>query len=125
MGFPTRRPETVSSMCVCHKKIINSGYICPRCGGVYCEIPIDCQICALSLVSSPHLARSYHHLFPVPLFEEIQSEKNESCYGCQQQLTKDQSLFLQCKQCKKIFCVNCDSFIHDSLHNCPSCEKNN
>lgn len=28
-------------------------------------------MCALTLVSSPHLARSYHHLFPVPPFTEV------------------------------------------------------
>lgn len=26
------------------------------------------------LISSPHLARSYHHLFPVPPFEEVQQQ---------------------------------------------------
>jgi transcription initiation factor TFIIH subunit 2 len=28
-------------------------------------------VCGLPLISSPHLARSYHHLFPVPAFEEV------------------------------------------------------
>ena len=28
-------------------------------------------MCGLTLVSSPHLARSYHHLFPVPPFAEV------------------------------------------------------
>ena len=30
----------------------------------------SCHVCGLTLVSSPHLARSYHHLFPVPAFQE-------------------------------------------------------
>ena len=32
------------------------------------ELPSQCNVCKLTLVSSPHLARSYHHLFPVPPF---------------------------------------------------------
>lgn len=28
-------------------------------------------MCGLTLISSPHLARSYHHLFPVPPFVEV------------------------------------------------------
>ena len=35
------------------------------------ELPGACHVCALMLVSSPHLARSYHHLFPVPPFTEV------------------------------------------------------
>ncbi len=35
------------------------------------DIPSTCHICRLTLVSSPHLARSYHHLFPVKPFEEM------------------------------------------------------
>lgn len=32
------------------------------------ELPSQCNVCKLTLVSSPHLARSYHHLFPVQPF---------------------------------------------------------
>lgn len=35
------------------------------------ELPSECHVCALTLISSPHLARSYHHLFPVPAFNEL------------------------------------------------------
>jgi len=31
----------------------------------------SCHVCGLTLVSSPHLARSYHHLFPVQPFVEV------------------------------------------------------
>ena len=36
-----------------------------------CGLPSDCRVCGTTLVSSPHLARSYHHLFPVPPFKEV------------------------------------------------------
>lgn len=34
-----------------------------------------CHVCGLTLISSPHLARSYHHLFPVPAFEELDDKQ--------------------------------------------------
>jgi transcription factor Ssl1 len=30
-------------------------------------------------------------------------------------------LVLRCEDCGSLFCVDCDLFIHDSLHNCPGC----
>jgi hypothetical protein len=32
---------------------------------------VECKACGLTLVSAPHLARSYHHLFPLPAFKEV------------------------------------------------------
>lgn len=37
-----------------------------------CELPTECHVCRITLMSSPHLARSYHHLFPVPPYDELQ-----------------------------------------------------
>lgn len=45
---------------------------------------MECRACGLTLVSAPHLARSYHYLFPVDPFKEIAFESNHSfCFGCQ------------------------------------------
>jgi transcription initiation factor TFIIH subunit 2 len=46
-------------------------FVCPRCKGRLAELPGECPVCRLTLVSSPHLARSYHHLFPVAPYEEV------------------------------------------------------
>ena len=122
------------------------------------------QICGLTLVSSPHLARSYHHLFPVPIYTEIKHEyvhvplppplcSNHThphqsthsfthcnvtsvfysdvqnyqapfCYACMMPLQQEKSvLVLKCPKCNKLFCYDCDIFIHESLHNCPGCEN--
>ncbi len=72
-------------MCLCHVdtkasssgggesegKLSASGFLCPQCQAKYCELPVECRSCGLTLVSAPHLARSYHHLFPLPPFEEV------------------------------------------------------
>ena len=72
MGFPTRLPDaSPQSFCVCHNELKSEGYICPRCQAKICDIPTDCDICGLMIVSSPHLARSYHHLFPVKPYEIV------------------------------------------------------
>ncbi|XP_052633660.1 general transcription factor IIH subunit 2 isoform X2 [Harpia harpyja] len=98
------------------------GYFCPQCRAKYCELPVECKICGLTLVSAPHLARSYHHLFPLDAFQEVplaEYQGERYCQGCQGEM-KDQSVFI-CKVCQNAFCVECDLFVHDSLHCCPGC----
>lgn len=94
MGFPQSAAENSRAICACHKEVKIGGYTCPRCKARICELPTECTICGLTLVSSPHLARSYHHLFPIAPFDEVpvSSLNNplkklpKSCFGCQQSL---------------------------------------
>uniref|UniRef100_A0A6M2EBB6 General transcription factor IIH subunit n=1 Tax=Populus davidiana TaxID=266767 RepID=A0A6M2EBB6_9ROSI len=135
MGFPQRTAEGSISICSCHKESkVGEGFICPRCKARVCELPTECRICGLTLVSSPHLARSYHHLFPIAPFDEVKpSRQNEphrrsqkTCFGCQQSLVNPgnkPSLQVACPKCKQYFCLDCDIYIHESLHNCPGCES--
>lgn len=72
MGFPTRLPESSQpTLCVCHSELKSQGFLCPRCQSKVCDVPTDCDICGLMIVSSPHLARSYHHLFPVKPYDAV------------------------------------------------------
>ncbi len=43
------------------------------------------------------------------------------CAGCQEMLNPEERLWLQCPECDEIFCLDCDEFVHTSLHNCPGC----
>jgi transcription initiation factor TFIIH subunit 2 len=120
MGFPQRNNNL--SLCVCHQAPKSAGYFCPQCGNKFCELPIDCQICGLTLISSPHLARSYHHLFPVNIFTETPvSDVRINCFACQKNLPAKSAIFT-CSNCSRKFCNDCDDYIHESLHNCPGCE---
>lgn len=108
----------------------------------------------LTLVMAPHLARSYHHLFPLDPFIEKKNENNDqatnenkalyeyayffdncwmckilfffyliikrNCAGCQHPISMEKTVF-QCGTCKNIYCIECDIFIHETLHSCPSC----
>lgn len=57
MGFPVRLPQGGESLCACHGLLRKGGYLCPRCGSKMCDVPTDCEVCGLMVVSSPHLAR--------------------------------------------------------------------
>ena len=181
MGFPQRLADDKSlSVFVGAEALLQAGgFVCPRCKARVKELPCECHVCRLTLISSPHLARSYHHLFPVAPFEELSSSELRSmginhhhkastssssaaaaggtgldlrisCYGCMRDLTralifasnKDQQdgsmmmdetslaislsggapMVLRCPLCRQMFCFDCDVYIHDALHNCPSCE---
>jgi len=226
MGLPTRNTETLPTLVHAtsakgngsvarNDKLLlaKTSYVCPRCQAKVSELPTDCAVCGLKLVLAPHLARSFHHLFPVSPFveiaedvevtEELSSITSSSaipikvlslpplvsssdplqktlslgftknigqkkvkidasilfsskdcdrfCYGCLKviglreiiprnkiKLSKnamgkqtginasnsnnsESLLRFQCPDCQNIFCADCDSFLHETLHNCPGC----
>lgn len=134
MGFPHEQLDEgknpTLTMCMCHidstdepSKLNSGGYHCPQCFSKYCEIPVECISCGLTLVSAPHLARSYHHLFPVMPFKEIVLDSQvQNCYACQKFFnTQLDKLIYECERCKQIYCTDCDIYIHDTLHSCVGC----
>ncbi|CAH1396076.1 unnamed protein product [Nezara viridula] len=136
MGFPHHAPTdnktSYLAMCMCHldseegSKLDGGGYLCPQCRSKYCELPAECKVCGLTLVSAPHLARSYHHLFPVQPFTLIPIDQNRtpSCFGCRVQFKTIDKQVYKCEKCCEVFCLDCDMFIHDTLHTCPGCSTN-
>lgn len=198
MGFPKRTFDGSASYGFDGNSIqlFSTAYICPRCFNRTSEIPTQCCVCKVQLNSSSHIARSHHHLFPVPNFDEIavtssilhlnnsnnmnnSSNLNNSmnnamsndkktvngllygyrqteiihqkdlgknidnnnlieatisveyeekdflgllshCKGCFEEFNST-SLVMQCPTCEHMFCIECDLFIHNSLHNCPGC----
>ncbi|XP_059478483.1 general transcription factor IIH subunit 2 [Neocloeon triangulifer] len=139
MGFPHHVTGAVGqskdapllAICMCHldtpseSKLCAGGYFCPQCNSKYCELPVECKACGLTLASAPHLARSYHHLFPVAPFTELPfhvDDDNSPCYSCQRTYltSKDKNIY-KCSRCLQIFCVDCDIFVHETLHMCPGC----
>lgn len=146
MGFPMLQRRKEPAL-YCNNPGVRGrvGYVCPRCEAWLSEMPCECTLCGLTLVSSPHLARSYHHLFPVPKFVPLDSAEadvvlqgngnaaamqqavdllgaeNLRCTGCTRFLGKETSLRLLCPRCVRVFCIECDTFVHDSLHHCPGC----
>lgn len=73
MGFPQRGAASAAAAVFAGPDcVLRSGcYTCPRCRAQVVELPCACHVCGLTLISSPHLARSYHHLFPVKPYEEV------------------------------------------------------
>ncbi|KAK6454605.1 component of RNA polymerase transcription factor [Scheffersomyces xylosifermentans] len=117
------------------------GYQCPQCKSKVVNLPTLCPVCGLMLILSTHLARSYHHLVPLVPFKEVPvSSKYDSkyCFGCllkfprgvkndgknRNALETMTSSRYRCYKCSHDFCIDCDVFIHEVLHNCPGCENN-
>jgi len=134
MGFPKHLTNHFPSFCLCHIESKDNtevfstyGYFCPQCKNKYCDLPVDCHVCGLQLVSAAHIARSYQHLFPLAAFEEICQQEGDDrvathiCGGCQK-LCEDIVAF-KCPQCLEIFCNTCDLFIHETLRICPGCSS--
>jgi len=126
MGFPKLVAADKSgkiSFCMTRKKFTIGGYYCPQCKAKYAELPVDCHICKLTLVSAPYLARSYHHLFPLPCYKEVNRKYDvnaaqECCFTCQVDLS---DVCNQCDRCQQYFCTDCHVYIFDTLHSCPGC----
>ncbi|CAG9765055.1 unnamed protein product [Ceutorhynchus assimilis] len=136
MGFPhqmtTEGSNEPLTMCMCHvdstdegSQLTTDGYYCPQCLSKYCELPVECRACGLTLASAPHLARSYHHLFPAPNFKEFPfASQAKFCYSCQKPFDEKDKQVYQCPTCRRYFCIDCDIFVHDILHTCPGCSTN-
>lgn len=154
MGFPSRTlaaPET-TNYCACHHRPTREGYGCTRCGARVCRLPAECPGCGLTLILSTHLARSYHHLFPLRNWAEVPwsgAKKSKSCYSCLAPFPEvpgrsgggsgtakgqekpdrppvkglSESGRYACEVCRNHFCIDCDLFAHEVLHNCPGCQS--
>ena len=136
MGFPTRVYEDMPTFCSCHSRLVYGGYFCPNCHNKVCSLPTVCPCCDLMLILSTHLARSYHHLMPLKTFSEVPVEDDnfptDNCFSCQKTFpmlrnNKTGKLLTssryRCSDCSQDYCIDCDVFIHEILHNCPGCES--
>ncbi|CAJ0950037.1 unnamed protein product, partial [Mesorhabditis belari] len=123
VGFPKHESVEREISCLCHSSgpISKRGYECPRCGGRYCSIPVECRVCRLTLVAAPQLARAFRHLLPLPPFRRIDANTEASCFACHRKFAASSSAF-ECKQCAERFCIDCDIFLHESLYICPGCK---
>lgn len=152
------------SFCACHHKLCREGYSCTRCSTKVCRLPAECPACGLTLILSTHLARSYHHLFPLRNWVTVpwsDAHRSTACYACltpfpqpsnkskekdkdegkerdkeekpaatvaaSEEQTKDLAKISEsgryaCVVCGNHFCIDCDVFAHEVVHNCPGCQ---
>jgi transcription initiation factor TFIIH subunit 2 len=145
MGFPSRIVERTASLCACHSIPNKGGYLCSRCSTKVCTLPSECPACGLTLILSTHLARSYHHLFPLRNWLEVswtEAQKSTHCFSCHKVFpvppkegavttnapaktghNTSVSSRYTCPDCGQHFCVDCDVFCHETLYNCPGCQS--
>jgi transcription initiation factor TFIIH subunit 2 len=150
MGFPSRIVEKKATLCACHGNLTRGGYLCSRCKSKVCNLPATCPTCDLTLILSTHLARSYHHLFPLRNWVEVswdraREKESVQCFGCLtpfppipppeerggsgavKKRTRaegaSESSRYECETCQKHFCIDCDVACHEVIHNCPGCQS--
>ncbi|KAI2631994.1 TFIIH basal transcription factor complex, subunit SSL1 [Hypoxylon sp. NC1633] len=153
MGFPSRILAAGDAIhyCACHNRPTREGYACTRCGSRVCRLPAECPGCGLTLILSTHLARSYHHLFPLRNWVEVpwaEARRSKACYSCLSPFPEahdpkrghgkgkakekstsglvrglSESSRYACEVCGNHFCIDCDLFAHEVLHNCPGCQS--
>ncbi|CAK7204401.1 hypothetical protein SEUCBS139899_007157 [Sporothrix eucalyptigena] len=196
MGFPSRAIADTHianngglSVCACHNKPVREGYACTRCRTKVCRLPAECPACGLTLILSTHLARSYHHLFPlrnwavvswVAAAAAVRNRGATACHAClapfpelpppekmreleaaaadtasstsasgataagaggagsatinaaagpaaaalnNQLKGVSESSRYACEVCGNHFCIDCDVFAHEVVHNCPGCQS--
>ena len=148
MGFPSRTVSNHPTLCACHTIPSRSGYLCTRCNTKVCALPSECPVCNLTLILSTHLARSYHHLFPLVNWSEVSAHdawRSQSCYACGKPFpeppgsqapvgsqgsenqaaasTTSTTSRYACPVCTRHFCIDCDLFAHEVVHNCPGCQS--
>lgn len=193
MGFPSRIVDRAPTLCACHSRPTRGGYLCSRCSSKVCSLPTTCPACKLTLILSTHLARSYHHLFPLQNWTEVSWQRanrsnQRACFGCQSPFPTKRSTGAQntptlltnnrttakkshhpksldggipssankdrtssssataavagaagaehvvadgvsesgryeCSTCHRFFCIDCDVFAHEIVHNCPGCQS--
>jgi transcription initiation factor TFIIH subunit 2 len=148
MGFPSRTTTSggaaaALSFCACHSRLTRGGYACARCETRVCSLPAECPGCGLTLILSTHLARSYHHLFPLRNWVEVPWSRaglSKACFACLTPFPSakgkqaeggerpevrglSESGRYACEVCGKHFCIDCDVFAHEVVHNCPGCQS--
>ena len=149
IGFPERSaPGAAKELCfgpsgaAKEMQLGEKRYTCPQCHAPHSEIPTVCPICELRLMSSVDLTRTYHHLFPLPVFKETTRDAPQPgapsfragalqghpaphlCFGCGDALSlaAEGAVGFACPHCGEAFCASCDEFLHETLHVCPSCQ---
>lgn len=143
MGFPSRMTENTPTLCACHGNLTRGGYLCSRCSAKVCSLPASCPTCDLTLILSTHLARSYHHLFPLKNWVEVPWSRarvkgSKQCFAClapfpavpatthvtaRRAQGASESSRYECQVCERHFCIDCDVFCHEVVHNCPGCQS--
>ncbi|KAI8852422.1 Ssl1-like-domain-containing protein [Chytridium lagenaria] len=119
MGFP-----------LAHSKPIRKGFICPRCRGAVCDLPTDCAVCQLTLPQNNKMHRMQSSLSPVPasgfgrrmsIPETSSATRSAGSAGKEKVGAELPTGRFECERCGNHFCLECDLFAHEVLHNCVGC----
>ena len=84
VAFPARQPSVAPTLgfapgASAHAAtVLHAPFRCPQCSAAHSDLPTQCQICQLKLMSSTELTKTYHHLFPVQSFTETKRPREDA-----------------------------------------------
>lgn len=110
LAFPERIVE--QSICSCHLKLTNFGYICPICNTKVCQLPLKCPICEINLVNMMNLNKNMYYCYPMKQMEDAEG----ICKICNSKASK------KCSKCSTFLCENCSYKMEGLLDFCIFCD---
>lgn len=110
LGFPSAFSK--SGICSCHLQCNKDLYSCPACNTLVCNLPIQCPICDLQLVTGMHISKSYYYQYPL---EPLSHCTAGICIRCKSP-TK-----YKCEKCESLYCEKCGDFVENEIRFCPFC----
>ncbi|KAL8861096.1 MAG: hypothetical protein Q9178_002609 [Gyalolechia marmorata] len=142
MGFPSRVTDPKPSLCACHSRPTSGGYLCSRCSSKNWDtVPWShatssahrhktlCFGCQAPFPTHPTKTtkRLSKARLPKPAFEPSMAFLNRPAQDSISQRKRDEDQTISesgryaCRTCEEFFCVDCDAFCHEIVHNCPGC----
>lgn len=104
------RPTLNSTQLESVSKLSKVSYQCPRCKLHINILPIKCPTCGLQLITSPYLAKNYHHLFSINKFTEVGKGLCDSCGETKDAISSDPD------SNGSNYCLDCEIFMREHLH---------
>ncbi|ORD99706.1 TF2H2 [Hepatospora eriocheir] len=114
LGFPEKSLD--NQICTCHSSFNTKLYRCPTCDAAICNIPMECPVCELHLVSPTNVFKSYYFMSPLKSFIKLEEKNNSKCLIC------NNLAMFKCDVCNGCYCSDCDYQIHSDLNFCPNCK---
>jgi hypothetical protein len=68
------------------------------------------------------VGKPYCHGCYLPLVQTAASGKGRGAALAAAAAAPQGGIVSRCPDCRNLFCLECDAYIHEQLHNCPGCE---
>jgi len=125
-------------LCSCHQTALLEYYSCPKCCSTYCNVPINCIVCDLILVTAHDLYRlklpyqMIPEFLPEPVEVPDDDEENPvTCDSCDTMIyvmtrkVQDgdmDNVQHRCPLCNYVYCSTCHMYMTNKVQQCLGCQ---